>query len=157
MLETYRYRVYPNANQKLELEQDFGSVRFVSNKALEYRSKAYKRRKESKSFHDTRELLNTLKANKSWLKETYSQCFHAALLNLDTAFKNFFRDPEHFHYPRFKSRKGKQSLQFPQNVKVDFQKQMTYFPKRGWIKTVFHRRFAGKVKNFPFDWYLNKK
>ena len=148
MLETYRYRVYPNANQKLELEQDFGSVRFVSNKALEYRSKAYKRRKESKSFHDTRELLNTLKANKSWLKETYSQCFHAALLNLDTAFKNFFRDPEHFHYPRFKSRKGKQSLQFPQNVKVDFQKQMTYFPKRGWIKTVFHRRFAGKIREW---------
>ena len=84
--------------------------------------------------------------NKSWLKETYSQCFHAALLNLDTAFRNFFRDPEHFHYPRFKSRKGKQSLQFPQNVKVDFQNQMTYFPKRGWIRTVFHRRFEGKIK-----------
>ena len=146
MLETYRYRIYPDKNQIHELEQDFGSVRFVSNKALEYRSKAYKRRKESKNFHDTRELLNTLKANKSWLKETYSQCFNASLLNLDTAFKNFFRDPEHFHYPRFKSRKGKQSLHFPQNVKVDFQKQMTYFPKRGWMRTVFHRRFEGKIK-----------
>ena len=146
MLETYRYRVYPDKNQIHELEQDFGSVRFVSNKALEFRSKAYRRRGESKNFHDTRRLLNTLKANKSWLKETYSQCFHAALMNLDTAFKNFFRDPEHFHYPRFKSRKGKQSLQFPQNVKVDFQNQMTYFPKRGWMKTVFHRRFEGKIK-----------
>lgn len=146
MLESYRYRLYPDNNQKLELEQDFGSVRFVSNKALEFRSKAYRRRGESKNFHDTRKLLNILKANKPWLKNTYSQCFHTALMNLDTAFRNFFRDPEHFHYPHFKSRKGKQSLQFPQNVKVDFQNQMTYFPKRGWMKTVFHRRFEGKIK-----------
>ena len=42
MLETYRYRAY---------------------KALEYRSKAYRRRGESKNFHDTRKLLNILKAN----------------------------------------------------------------------------------------------
>ncbi len=49
MLETYRYRVYPDKNQIHELEQDFGSVRFVSNKALEFRSKAYRRR-ESKQI-----------------------------------------------------------------------------------------------------------
>ena len=146
MFEAYRFRLYPNKNQIHELEQDFGSVRFVSNKALEYRSKAYKRRSESINFHDTRKLLNILKANKPWLKETYSQCFHATLMNLDTAFRNFFRDPEHFHYPRFKTRKDKQSLQFPQNVKVDFHRQTTYFPKRGWIKTVFHRRFEGMIK-----------
>ena len=63
MLETYRYRVYPDNNQIHELEQDFGCVRYVSNKALEFRNKAYRRRGESKNFHDTRKLLNILKAN----------------------------------------------------------------------------------------------
>ena len=53
MLETYRYRVYPDKNQTHELEQDFGCVRYVSNKALEYRSKAYRRRGESKKRKHT--------------------------------------------------------------------------------------------------------
>ena len=73
MLRAYRYRLKPDKKMQAGFQQDFGAVRFVHNKALEYRSKAYKRRGESKNYHDTRELLNTLKSNMPWLKDTYSQ------------------------------------------------------------------------------------
>ena len=146
MLRAYRYRLKPDKKMQAGFQQDFGAVRFVHNKALEYRSKAYKRRGESKNYHDTRELLNTLKSNMPWLKDTYSQSLQMALMNLDTAFRNFFRDPGHCGYPRYWSKKGRQTLQYPQGCRVDFQRQMIYLPKRGWAPCIFHRRFKGRIK-----------
>ena len=146
MLKAYRYRLKPDEEMQAEFRQDFGAVRFVHNRALEFRSKAYKRRGESKNYHDTRELLNTLKGNMPWLKSTYSQSLQMALMNLDTAFRNFFRDPEHCGYPRYWSKKGRQTLQYPQGCRVDFKRQMIYLPKRGWVPCIFHRRFKGRIK-----------
>lgn len=39
-----------------------------------------------------------------------------------------------------------QSLQYPQGVKADFQRQMLYFPKTGWVSCVFHRCFKGGIR-----------
>ena len=41
---------------------------------------------------------------------------------------------------------SEQSLQYPQGVKADFQHQMLYFPKMGWVACVFHRRFKGGIR-----------
>lgn len=54
-----------------------------------------------------------------WLKETYSQCLRSSVINFGIAFKNFF--DSRGDYPRFKSKYGKQSLQYPQKVKVTAQ------------------------------------
>ena len=53
-------------------------------------------------------------------------------------------------YPRFKSRYGKQSLQYPQNVKVENTglrcKQALCLPKIGEVKANLHRLFDGELK-----------
>lgn len=126
--------------------QAAGAARYVYNKGLEYRSKAYRRRGESMGFCDTNSLLNILKKAKPWLKEPYSQSLQMALRNLDTAFTNFFRDPGQFGYPRFKKKGGKESIQYPQNCRADFQGQMLYIPKIGWVSCIFHRHFEGRIK-----------
>ncbi len=146
MIRTYRFRMYPTDEQKAALSCSFGSVRYVYNAALAYRCKAYERRGESIYYYGTVKLLNKLKAAKPWLREVYSQCLQMSLRNLDAAFSNFFRNPETTGYPRFKKKDSAQSLQYPQGVKADFQRQMLYFPKTGWVACVFHRRFKGGIR-----------
>lgn len=146
MIKVYHFRLYPTLSQIPLLASSFGAVRYVYNTALSYRSKAYKRRKESISYYDSVKLLNILKKAKPWLRDAYSQSLQMALRNLDTAFTNFFRDPANVGYPKFKKKTSAQSLQYPQKVKVNFQTAMIYFPKLGWVPCVFHRRFEGKIK-----------
>lgn len=63
-------------------------------------------------------------------------------LNLSRAFINFFEGRA--AYPRFKSKQGKQSIQYPQNVKLadGFLK----LPKIGNVQAKIHRSFEGKLK-----------
>ena len=146
MIKAYRYRLYPGEAQIPVLTASFGAVRYAYNTALAYRSRVYKRRKESISYCDTVKLLNTLKKAKSWLRDAYSQSLQMSLRNLDTAFTNFFRNPEDVGYPRYKRKADAQSLQYPQGVRADFRKASLYFPKIGWIPCEFHRRFEGRMK-----------
>ena len=46
-----------------------------------------------------------LKTEHEWLGEVNSQALQSALSNLDTAYKNFFRDTHAVGFPKFKSRK----------------------------------------------------
>ena len=82
------------------------------------------------------------KEETAWLKETYSQCLQQSVLNLSRAFVNFFEGRAKF--PRFKSLHGKQSIQYPQNVKIV--ESSLCFPMIGNIKANIHRSFDGKIK-----------
>ncbi|MFB2975843.1 RNA-guided endonuclease InsQ/TnpB family protein [Microseira sp. BLCC-F43] len=77
-----------------------------------------------------------------WLKETYSQCLQQAVLNLSPAFVNFFQ--KRAGYPQFKSRHGKESLQYPANVKIV--DGAVKFPFLGEIRANLHRQFDGQLK-----------
>ena len=67
----------------------------------------------------------------------------AATLNLTTAYKNFF--DKRAQFPKFKSKKHKQSIQYPQNVQVVSDSELK-FPKLGVIKAKLHRPIDGKIK-----------
>ena len=87
-----------------------------------------------------------LKTEHEWLGEVNSQALQSALRNLDTAYKNFFRDTHAIGLPRFKSRKNRQSFQCPQHCSVDFKKGTLSIPKAKGIPAVLHRKFKGMVK-----------
>jgi putative transposase len=63
-------------------------------------------------------------------------------LNLSQAFINFFEGRT--KYPNFKSKHGKQSIQYPQHVKL--LEGAIKLPKIGEVKAKIHRRFDGKLK-----------
>ena len=48
-------------------------------------------------------------------------------------------------HPRFKSRRGKQSMSYPQRVKV-VDGRCLYLPKVGTVRAVLHREVAGRIK-----------
>lgn len=58
----------------------------------------------------------------------------------------FFRNTKAVGFPRFKSRKDKQSFLCPQHCRVDFEKGTITNPKAKDIPAVLHRRFKGTVK-----------
>lgn len=147
MLRAYKYRIYPTEEQKVLLAKTFGCCRFVYNWALNLKIEVYKQEKKSiGNVELTNRMRSELKTEHEWLGEVNSQALQSALRNLDTAYKNFFRDTHAVGFPKFKSRKQKQSFQCPQHCSVDFGKGTISIPKAKDIPVVLHRRFKGTVK-----------
>ena len=71
MLKGFKYRLYPNDEQKILLEKHFGSVRFVYNLALETKMNAYNGNKINLSRFDLQKQVVDLKQDCEWLKEIH--------------------------------------------------------------------------------------
>ena len=146
-MKAYKYRIYPNGEQKVLIEKHFGCARFTYNWALALQQKYYDEHKKSLSRKDIQDQLVSMKKQEqySWLNEVNSQTLLSGLLHVYTAFGNFFKDRAKF--PKFKSKKIPQrSYQCPQHGSVDFEKGTLNLPKLKGIKAVFSRQFDGKIK-----------
>ena len=70
MLKAYKYRVYPNNEQKMQIAKTFGCCRFVYNQTLAYRKEAYEKEKKTISKTGCNNYCNReLKKTYEWLKE----------------------------------------------------------------------------------------
>ena len=74
----------------------------------------------------------------------YSQCLQQSVLNLSQAFINFFDGRT--GYPTFKTRHGRQSIQYPQNVKVLSDNEIKFPGLLGTVKAKIHRNITGSLK-----------
>ena len=147
MLRAYKYRIYPTDEQKVLFAKTFGCCRFVYNWALNLRIEAYKSDKRTVPYKEIQDcMVNELKAEHEWLKEVNSQSLLYSLRNLETAYTNFFRNTKAVGFPKFKSRKSRQSFLCPQHCRVDFERGTITIPKAKDIPAVLHRKFRGAVK-----------
>ncbi len=142
MLKVVKIRLYPNSQQQLALAQSFGNCRWLWNYCLNLMNQTYRETGKGLSGYAVKKQIPQLKKEHEWLKLTYSQCLQQTCLNLGVAFNNFFE--RRAKYPRFKSKHGKQSIQYPQNVKQVEDKLR--LPMIGDVKAVFHRPVEGKIK-----------
>ena len=105
MNKAYRYRLYPNKEQSELINKTFGCVRFVYNRMLSDRKGKYEQNKDDKET--LKKLKYTTPADYKdefvWLKEVDSLALANAQLNLNTAYKNFFRYKS-IGFPKFKSK-----------------------------------------------------
>jgi putative transposase len=143
--KAFRYRLYPNQQQAAALTVQFGHARFVYNWALATRKEHYQQQGHGLSYYELKRRLTTLKHEPeyAWLQEADSQVLQAKVEDLDRAYQNFFA--HRARYPRFKSRKGAQSIRYPQ--RFQFHGNRVYLPKVGGVKVVLHRPLAGTPKN----------
>jgi putative transposase len=145
MHRAVKVRIYPNKEQSHQLNRMMGCARWWWNFALNLCNQTYKETGKGVSqIALNKELPKLKKAEETaWLAECHSQVLQSTTLNLTTAFKNFF--DKRAKYPRFKSYSRKQSIQFPQSVKiVDGELKL---PKiNGLIKASIHRLFDGEIK-----------
>ena len=142
--KTYRFRIYPTAEQEILLAKHFGCTRYVYNHFLNERKKQYQANKKSDNYYKQAATLTKLKKEEDtkWLKEVNSQTLQFALRSLDTAFLNFFRGNAQF--PKFKSKKRKNTFTIPQFGKLEDGKIIIPKFKDG-IKVKLHREVKGKI------------
>ena len=115
MNKAYRYRLYPSAEQAILINKTFGCVRFVYNQMLANRKTIYEQYKDDKEVlkQQRYSLPADYKKEFEWLKEVDSLALANAQLNLNTAYKNFFRDKS-IGFPNFK-RKHRDRLSYTTN------------------------------------------
>ncbi len=143
MKKSYRYRIYPNKEQKTLLEQHFGGTRFIYNRSLFIKNLMYSKFKINVTEIDLNNNLKLLKELHPWLKDQNSQSLQQANKNLLTGFKNFFEG--NGAYPTRKNKKDQNfSFQVPQNYQINLTTSKIYLPKIGWMKIVLHRDFLDK-------------
>lgn len=144
MLRAYKYRIYPNEEQKIFLAKTFGCVRFVYNKMLEDRIRIYETKVEEKLPTPAK-----YKTEFEFLKEVDSMALCNAQMNLDKAYRNFFRDKK-VGFPKFKSRKKDKDAFTTNNQKgtINVIEGYLKIPKlKSLIKIKQHRDINGVIKS----------
>ena len=116
--KAFKFRIYPNSEQRTVLAQHFRHCRFVFNHFLAERIAFYEanknnRTKKGLNYSDNSASLTKLKKeqNTIWLKDINSQSLQASLKHLDEAYKKFFKGGG---FPKFKSKASRQSFKVPQ-------------------------------------------
>lgn len=142
MLRATKIRIYPTKEQQQHLAQSFGCCRFAWNYALNLTNETYQETGKGLNRFAIQKEITNLKKEHEWMKEPYSQCLQVVALNLSRAFINFFE--KRGSYPRFKSKHGKQSISYPQNVSIV--DNGLKFPKMGWVYAKIHRQIEGTIK-----------
>lgn len=149
-LKAYKFRLYPTEEQEIFFAKSFGCVRKVYNLMLNDRMKAYEETKKNPSKKMKFPTPAKYKEEFSFLKEVDSLALANAQLNLDKAYKNFFRDKS-VGFPRFKSKKNPVQSYTTNNQKGTvalIDNKFIKIPKlKSLVKIKLHRQPKGMIKS----------
>ena len=138
MYKAYKFRLYPNDNQKILINKTFGCTRFIYNHFLN----KCKEEKFIKAYDMCKEL-KELVLDYPFLKEVDSMALRCSVFNLEDSYKNYFS--KRSAYPSFKNKFSKQSYRTNcitsvyknkkySNIKIDIKEKMIKVPKLGLVK-----------------------
>jgi len=148
VLKAYKFRLYPNEEQRIYLAKTFGCTRFVYNRMLAERIKSYEANKDLAIKTMKYPSPAQYKGEFEWLKEVDSLALANAQMNLDKAYKNFFRDKS-VGFPKFKKKTNTNNYTTNnQNGTVYIGNSHIKVPKlKSMIKIEQHRQFNGLIKS----------
>ena len=140
----YKYRLYPTKEQAVLINKTFGCTRFIYNQMLADRKTMYEQYKDDKEAlkHQRYPLPSHYKKEYPWLKEVDSLALANAQLNLNTAYKNFFRDPR-VGFPQFKSKRRSKKSYTTNNQKGTIRlidSKTIRLPKLKDVRIILHRQ-----------------
>ena len=142
--KAYKFRLLPTEDQSILLSKHFGCVRFVYNHFLREKRDHYLLNRKTLNYNTCAgNLVKMKREGFEWLKEVNSQSLQSALMNLETAYGNFFKKKSKF--PKFKSKKNNyDSFTCPASVAIFNNK--VEIPKFGeGIHFIKHRELKGKI------------
>ena len=134
--KAYKYRLYPNQDQRVLFAKTFGCVRFIYNKMLSDKIRHYQETGET-----LRPTPAPYKKDFTWLKEVDSMALCNAQMQLQTAYANFFRDKS-IGFPKFRRKHNSRKTYTTNNIKgtVRIENGMLRLPKAGLVKIKLHRQ-----------------
>ena len=137
-----KIRIYPNAEQRVQIDKTIGCSRFIYNCMLADKMEHYK--KEKKMLRNTPA---SYKKEYPWLKEVDSLALANAQMHLESAFHKFFREPS-AGFPRFKSKKSSRKS-YTTNVvngNIFLEGKYLKLPKMTAVRIKLHRPVSEKWK-----------
>ena len=142
MLKAYKFRLYPNEDQKYKLTCTLSVCKNLYNDMLSDRIVTYKEAGVGLSCFQQQSLLKYMSL------DIYQQVAQDVLKRLDRSFKAFFRRVENEEtpgFPRFKSWNRYDSFTYPQRGFKIIDNKLK-LSKIGEIKINQHRKIIGKIK-----------
>jgi putative transposase len=112
----YRCRAYPDLAQQQTLNRTFGCARVVWNHTLAARQARWRADRKGTSYAESDRALTAMKKNPdlAFLSEVSSVPLQQALRHQHRAYSAFFAG--HARYPRFKSRRSRQSAHYTRSA-----------------------------------------
>ncbi len=146
-MKRYSYRLYPDKEQRGQLDRVFGCVRVVYNDVIAARRNAHAQGEKSPSVY---ELMNAMARSKKteervWLADVTDVALQQSMRDADRAYQNFWasltgkRKGRRIGFPRFKSRKDHHdSFRITGRAnfvvrKVGAHRGQVRLPKIGWV------------------------
>ena len=139
MNKAYKYRLYPDGDQKILFAKTFGSKRFVYNYYLKKSEMDYKNGGHyCGKFNNNNDCNQNLKGQFPWLREVDKFALTNGIYSLDNAFTKFFS--KEGSYPNFKKKDSRQSYTTNSNGHNIFVAgNSIQLPKLGKIRAEIHR------------------
>lgn len=145
---TFKYRLYPNREQRKTIDFTLERCRLLYNRLLNERVHAYEGEGKSLNYYEQANTFQERKAAIPALRQVHSQVLQDVAKRLDKAFQAFFRRVkagEKPGFPRFKPATQYDSFTYPQGgYKLEGNKLQ--LSKIGAVKLKLHRPVEGKVK-----------
>ena len=150
--KAYKFRVYPNSNQKELINKTLGCNRFIYNYFLNKRITMYKENNKSISKYDLIREIPNIYVDRPYLKEIDSMSLRCTIFDLDNSYNKFFKEKKGF--PKYKSKYDKNSYRtnyikniykgkIYENIKLDLENKLIILPKLKEVKIRGYR----KLKN----------
>lgn len=144
---SYKFRIYPNAEQQTLIQKTFGCARFVYNHFLAQRISEYNLTGKSSTRFQQDKSLTVLKQEIEWLREPDKCALQNALKDLDTAYKNFFHSVKsggRTGFPRFKSKRNRRKS-YKTNSNIAIYDRYVRLPKLGLVKCRVSKAVKGRI------------
>jgi len=147
--KAYKFRIYPNGEQRVLIAKTIGCARFVYNHFLHLWNETYLKTGKGLSYHSCSAMLPKMKKDAAtfWLKEVDSIALQSSLKNLSNSFTRFFTKQN--SKPQFKSKNNpvqSYTTQFTNNNIVVSDKHIK-LPKLGLVKFAKSRDIKGRIIN----------
>ena len=140
--KSIRVRLYPTEEQEVLINKTIGCVRFVHNQTLADCKQSYEQTQHFPSGKERSANLVPLKEEYEFLKEVSASALQQSIRDLDSALDNFFKNRNHFGFPKFKSKHNQK-----QSYRTPCDKRLIYVLDNKHLKL----SKLGKVKTKRFD------
>lgn len=149
-IKSYKFRLYPNLEQKILLEKTFGCCRFVYNHYLAKSIEDHENTRKSNSCNQNCKDLTHLKKDYKWLSEVSSTALQQSIRHLDAAYQNFFRRVKQGKtpgFPKFKRKSSNQSFTVPKDAPstLAIKENKIQIPKLKFVKFKQDRKIQGRI------------
>ena len=166
--KAYKFRMYPEINERCILNSFMGSSRFIYNYYLDKKDKMYNENKLNYNLDDMKKDLKELYKEYPFLNDVDKTLLRTTLEDLDKAYTNFFEGRA--SHPKFKKKnnhdsyrtnyiKGEYKGKTYGNIKVDLKDKTIKLPKINKIKIRGYRNlkeFDKKIINATISKDANK-